>query len=82
MSKRLEQRLEVLEKASTDPRQKITRIEFVNPLTGKVMAVMNVGGNKPNGDEVLEVLKHKHATDPPRRLERRIADQQTHDKPG
>lgn len=80
--KRAKQRLDALEKVSSDQRQQITRIEFVNPLTGKVMAVMNVGGNKPNGDEVLEVLKHKHATDPPRGLERRIADQQTHDKPG
>ncbi|SFQ86138.1 hypothetical protein SAMN05216578_10913 [Halopseudomonas formosensis] len=65
MSKQLEKRLAALEQGATDDSQRVTRIEFVNPLTGEVAATLHVGG-PPNSAEVLKVLEYKHETDPPR----------------
>ncbi|PRB83851.1 hypothetical protein CQ007_03210 [Pseudomonas sp. MYb185] len=64
--KRIKQRLITLEQASTSGGQRITRIELVNAMTGKVGAVIHIGG--PESDaEVLQVLTYKHETDPPRK---------------
>lgn len=67
MSKQLEKRLAALEQGATDDSQRVTRIDFVNPITGEVAATLHVGG-PPDGSEVLEVLKYKHETDTPRKL--------------
>lgn len=66
MTKKLKQRIEKLEQTQA-AEHRITRIEIVCAETGEVGAVIHVG-EQPSGDEVLEVLKYKHETDPPRKL--------------
>lgn len=70
--KRAKQRLDALEKVSSDQRQQITRIEIVDGETGEVGAVIHVGGT-PDGADALQTLKYKHETDPPRKLHTRQA---------
>ena len=67
MKKTLEQRLDKLEREVESQQHRVTRIEIVCAETGEVGAVIHVG-EQPSGDEVLEVLKYKHETDPPRKL--------------
>ena len=62
--KRIKQRLTTLEQAATNERQRITRIELVDAVTGEAGGVIHIGG-PTSGAEVLQALEYKHETEPP-----------------
>ena len=73
MKKTLEQRLDKLEREVESQQHRVTRIEIVCAETGEVGAVLHVGG-QPAQAGVMQALKYKHETDPPRVVRSRSAE--------
>ena len=73
MKKTIEQRLDKLEREVESQQHRVTRIEIVCAETGEVGAVMHVGG-QPDQEGVMQALKFKHETDPPREVWSRSID--------
>ena len=71
----IEKRLAKLEQSTQQEQQRITYIELVCATTGKVGAIIPVGGgHREQQSAVMDALKYKHETDPPRKLVSQIAD--------
>lgn len=61
--------LEALKAESSKPQNRITEVQLIDPTTGEVGAVIPVGGDhKASAAGVVEALKFKHQTNPPRQL--------------